>query len=190
MAPKHRITLKDILNISIDIADKNGLSDITLANVSKRLGIRSPSLYNHINGLSGLKIELAYQGTKGLYDEMAGAAIGKTGKDAIYSISYAYIGFARNNPGLYEAISLAVKVDSAKVQDQADKILKLMITLLKTFPLPEELLIHHVRMLRAFLHGFVTIERDGGFGIPLDINESLQIGLDTIITGMLGNEKI
>ncbi|UFU00807.1 WHG domain-containing protein [Radiobacillus kanasensis] len=184
MAVKPGITLEDIISVSIDIADQHGVSEISLSTVSKKLGIRSPSLYNHVNGLSGLKAALAHYGTKRLYEAMADAAIGKSGEDAIYATTTAYIDFARNNPGLYEAVSIAVKLDSDVVQKEADKILQLMVRLLRTFHLPEDLLVHQVRILRAFLHGFVTIEQDKGFGIPLDVDESLQIGLDTIIAGI------
>ncbi len=46
------------------LADEQGLDGVTLAALALRLGIRTPSLYNHVAGLEGLRRELALFGTR------------------------------------------------------------------------------------------------------------------------------
>jgi len=43
--------------------------------------------------------------------------------------------------------------------------------------------VHAVRAIRSALHGFVDNERRGGFGMPLDIDESFAVMLDLILPG-------
>ena len=49
--------------------------------------------------------------------------------------------------------------------------------------IPEVDLVHAVRAIRSALHGFVDNERRGGFGMPLDIDESFAVMLDLILPG-------
>ena len=35
-----------------------------------------------------------------------------------------------------------------------------------------------VRALRSLLHGFVTLERDGGFGMPDDVDASFDAAIE------------
>jgi hypothetical protein len=44
--------------------------------------------------------------------------------------------------------------------------------------------VHAVRGLRALVHGFVTLETAGGFGFPLDRDESFRRLLATFAAGL------
>ena len=41
--------------------------------------------------------------------------------------------------------------------------------------------VHLIRGLRAILHGFVDLERQAGFGMPQDLNESFNVALDLML---------
>jgi AcrR family transcriptional regulator len=41
--------------------------------------------------------------------------------------------------------------------------------------------IHAIRAMRASLHGFIVLERDGGFGLPQDIDESFDRMLHALV---------
>ncbi|MFD1774919.1 TetR family transcriptional regulator [Paenibacillus rhizophilus] len=43
-----------MVTAAAQIADEYGMEGVTLAALVAKLGMRSPSLYNHINGQSGL----------------------------------------------------------------------------------------------------------------------------------------
>lgn len=46
------------------------------------------------------------------------------------------------------------------------------LAVLAAYHLPTEDALHAVRGLRAIVHGFVALEAAGGFGLPLDLDES------------------
>ncbi len=79
--PKIGLELNTILEAAGDIADQHGMHEVTLANLAKKLNIRPPSLYNHFDGLTGLRKKLAIYGMEKLYDEMAPSAIGVSGME-------------------------------------------------------------------------------------------------------------
>jgi hypothetical protein len=57
--PKVALDLEAVIEAAAEIADQFGAQEVTLANLAKRLNIRPPSLYNHVDGLPGLRKELA-----------------------------------------------------------------------------------------------------------------------------------
>ena len=103
MARKAGISRSDVLDAAIEVADADGLGGLTLAAVASRLGIRTPSLYAHIDGIAGLKRLMAVEGAALLGTALEDGAAGALGADALAAFMRAYRGFAHRNPGLYEA---------------------------------------------------------------------------------------
>jgi len=86
-----------------ELADREGLGGATLATVAARLGVRTPSLYNHVAGLPGLRRELALLGLRELGQRMGRAAVGKADDRALEAIAHAYRAYAHEHPGVYAA---------------------------------------------------------------------------------------
>ncbi|MFH7428723.1 TetR/AcrR family transcriptional regulator, partial [Pseudomonas syringae group genomosp. 7] len=83
---------------------------------AKELNIRPPSLYNHVNSLSELKQAIAIQGLHKLHQYMMKASIGKSGDEAIRSISKSYVQFVREHPGLYDATNRFTHSEDIELQ--------------------------------------------------------------------------
>jgi AcrR family transcriptional regulator len=184
--PKIGLELTTILEAATDLANQYGIQEVTLANLAKKLTIRPPSLYNHFDGLPGLRKKLAIYGIEKLYDELAVAAIGVSGTEALLSMSKAYIHFARKYPGLYEATLMAPDPEEAEVQQAGSKIVQLAVLVLQSFQLEGDLALHAVRGLRSILHGFASLEHKGGFKMELDIDESVELVIMAFMNGMKG----
>ncbi|MFC4802844.1 WHG domain-containing protein [Neobacillus sp. GCM10023253] len=182
--PKVGLELSAILEVAGDLADQYGMQEVTLANLAKELNIRPPSLYNHFDGLPGLRKKLAIYGLNMLYDELAQAAIGVSGTDALLSISKEYVGFARRHPGIYEATLMAPEPEDVDVQQAGAKIVDLSVRVLQAFHLEGDLAIHAVRGLRSVLHGFSSLEQRGGFKMSLDLDDSLEIVIRALMVGL------
>jgi AcrR family transcriptional regulator len=182
--PKIGLDLSFIIEAAGEIADQHGVQEVTLANLAKKLGIRPPSLYNHFDGLAGLRKKLAIYGVDKLYAAMADAAIGVSGTEAVLAVSQAYVDFARKHPGIYEATLLAPDPEDVEVQRAGARIVDLSVRVLKAYRLEGEQALHAVRGLRSILHGFSTLEQKGGFKMALDLNESLLIILKAFLAGM------
>ncbi|NRD77911.1 WHG domain-containing protein [Bacillus sp. BRMEA1] len=182
--PKIGLELTTILEAAGSIADQQGIQEVTLANLAKNLNIRPPSLYNHFDGLPGLRKQLAIYGLGLLSTELTESVIGVSGTEAVVSLSKAYIAFARKHPGIYEAALFAPAPEDLDVQQAGKKIVDLTIRVLQAFQLNGDQAIHAVRGLRSILHGFAALEQRGGFKMSLDIDESLNITIKAFLNGM------
>lgn len=73
MSPRAGITHNDIIAMAIEIANTEGLKEVTIANLAKRLQVKSPSLYNHINGLPDIMNLLTLRALESLYQLLKNA---------------------------------------------------------------------------------------------------------------------
>lgn len=184
MSPRAGLDKQTLVITAAEIADNDGVEGITLAALAAKLGVRSPSLYNHINGLQDLRTELAIYGLDQLYKVMSTAAEGMNRDEAIHAMGLAYVDFARSRPGLYETTLRAPETANRELVIASENILRIIINVIKDYELGEEGEIHAVRGLRSILHGFASLEQKGGFGMPLDSNVSLNRLISTFIAGI------
>jgi AcrR family transcriptional regulator len=182
--PKVGLELTAILDTAGEIADLHGMQEVTLASLAKKLGIRPPSLYNHFDGLGGLRKKMAIYGIDLLYKELADASIGVSGDKAVLALSKAYVDFARRHTGIYEATLMAPDMEDEDIQQAGSKIVDLSIRVLQAYELKDDHTLHAVRGLRSILHGFTSLEQHGGFKMDLDLDESLEIIIQAFVTGI------
>ncbi|QAY68181.1 TetR/AcrR family transcriptional regulator [Paenibacillus protaetiae] len=182
MSPRIGLDADTIVEAAAGIADREGWEAVTLSALAAKLGVRSPSLYNHVNGLPELRSKLAVYGIGRFTAAIEEAVQGLSGEEAIHALANAYLDFARTHPGLYES-TLRDQSDPV-IQAAGRRIVELMVHVLQSFGLDEETGIHLVRGFRSLLHGFVSIDSKGGFGMPLHIQESIKLVLDTFMAGI------
>lgn len=184
MSPRAGIVMEDIIRIAVELADTDGLQEVTMANLAKRLNIKPPSLYNHISGLPELLNRLTLLALEAFYSELKQATQNLEKEKALHSLSRAYIHFARNHPGLYELTIQAPKPEHTEVVQIANKIIELITEIMSPYNLGEENLIHAIRGFRSLLHGFASIELKGGFGMAIDMDKSFTFLVDTFLAGL------
>ncbi|KWX80076.1 TetR family transcriptional regulator [Paenibacillus riograndensis] len=184
MSPRAGLDTHTLVLAAAEIADEQGIEEVTLAALAARLGVRSPSLYNHINGLQGLRSLLAVHGLELLNAAITAASEGLKGDAAIHAMGQAYVDFARKHPGLYETTLRAPEEGNSKLVRASEQVLSLIIRLLSCYELDAEDELHAVRGLRSLLHGFAALENKGGFGMPLDTNISLNWLISAFIAGI------
>lgn len=182
--PRVGLDLTTILQAAAELADAHGFEEVTLTSLAHKLNVRTPSLYNHIDGLPGLRRKLAVYGLEQLYEKLAHAAVGLAGDDAVRAFAQAYLAFARSRPGLYELTLRAADPGEAEIAEIGGRSIDLIVRILAAYDLTDDAAIHAVRGLRSILHGFVSLERAGGFGIPLDVDKSFRLLVDTFLAGM------
>lgn len=187
MARSVGLTRERVVSVAAELADTRGLDQLALARVAARLGVRIPSLYNHVDGLAGLRRELALLGVRRLTDQLSRAAIGRAGDEAVVAIAGAYRAFVLAHPGLYAATIHAPDPDDAELHAASRATIEVVVAVLAHFRLGDEGTIHAVRGLRALVHGFATLEAAGGFGLPLDRDESFARLVRAFIAGLHTN---
>ncbi|EDL64886.1 transcriptional regulator, putative [Bacillus sp. SG-1] len=180
------LTRDIILETAGEMADRNGLESVTIANLAKKLKIRPPSLYNHIKGLNELRTIMAVHGLNGLYHAMKSAAEGKEGDEAVQALGSSYLSFARKHPGLYEAALLAPDPRHQEVQEAGSLIVELALESLDYLELSKVDALHAVRGLRGLFHGIASLEQKSGFNLDLSVDESLHRMIRTVLAGIKG----
>jgi AcrR family transcriptional regulator len=179
-----------VVDAAARLADQDGFDALTLGAVAAQLGVRPPSLYNHVAGLHGLRRDLALQGVGEMGERLRDAAVGRAGEDALVAVAAAYRGYARERPGLYRALQRAPDPGDAELRDAAERLLRPVLAVLAGYGLDGADAIHAARTLRSALHGFVELERVGGFGIDLDLDESYRWMVAALSAGMCGSAAI
>jgi AcrR family transcriptional regulator len=154
------------------LADERGIQGLSLAPLAERLGVRVPSLYKHVGGLDDLHRRLALAGMRELADVLGTATVGLAGRDALLACARAYRAYAKQHPGRYGAIQRAPDTADAEVVAAATRLTEILFAILRGYGLDENGTVHATRAVRSALHGFVTLEAGGGFGLPQDIDES------------------
>ena len=174
-----------VVQAAADLADAEGLDAVTLAHLAAHLGIRPPSLYNHIDGQEGLRHELALFGVRELGRRLGRAVMGKSGDAALLAIADAYRTFAHEHPGLYAATQRAPDPDDPALVAAASEVLDAVLAVMDSYGLEGDDALHATRGLRSVVHGFVSLEAEGGFGLPLGLDESFRRLMATFIAGLL-----
>jgi len=172
--PRAGLDTDAVVDAAAKLADLEGLEAATLARVAGVLGVRAPSLYVHVAGLADLRARLGARGADELAAELQTAAAGRSGGDALVAIARAYREYAQAHPGLYMALQRAPDRASEHARAASDRVVRVVLAVLRGYGLEGDEGIHGARIIRAALHGFVTLEMDEGFGYPLALEDSYR----------------
>ncbi|MDM8530411.1 TetR-like C-terminal domain-containing protein [Anaerolineales bacterium HSG25] len=163
-----------IIEMAVRLVDEHGMENLSLALLAKALKVRSPSLYNHIDGLDGVKEGLLLYWLDVLGRELQHAVMGRAGSEALVAVAHAYRNTAKRHPSLYPLSVGSVEGASPAIKQAGQAVLEVILAVLRGYHLTDEAALHGARCLRSTLHGFVSLETGGGFGIPLDVDESFE----------------
>lgn len=184
MSPRIGLTRDAVVREAAALADAEGMDALTLAALAARLGVRPPSLYNHVPGIEALHRELALLGIGELRARLGRAAVGRAGEDAVIALADAYRAYGRERPGVYAATQWAPDPADPLWLGMARDVVDIVLAALRAFDLDGDAALHAVRGLRSLLHGFVALETSGGFGLPLDQDESFRRLVRVYLAGL------
>lgn len=180
--PRAGLTPATVVREAARLADEVGYERLTLAALAARLGVALPSLYKHVKGADALSRKLGALAVGELADAMTSAAAGRAGVDALRAVATAWRDYALRHPGRYPA--------AQQVPDPADpehvaagrRALDAVYAILRGYGLTGDTAVDAARVFRSAVHGFVSLEAAGGFGLPRNIDRSfdhLVAALDT-----------
>jgi AcrR family transcriptional regulator len=172
--PRAGLTVTRVVEEGERIADEVGLENLTLAALAERLGVRQPSLYKHIAGTDGLRRSIALRAKRELAGVLGRAAVGRSRGEAITAMARAYRAWAHEYPGRYSAAQRAPVVGDVDDEIASAALVQVAFDVMAGYELRDNDAVDAIRALRAALHGFVTLEAGGGFGMPVDIDRSFD----------------
>ncbi len=175
--PRAGLDTATIVEAAATLLNTEGSEALTLNRLAQELGVKTPSLYNHIDGLPGLYRELALLNARTLGERFTQAAIGKSGPAALTAVANAYRAYIKESPGVYLASlrsSGTRQPIDAELSAAEEQSVRVGLAVIASFGLAGEDALHALRGLRSLVHGFATLEIAGGFGLPLDLDESFD----------------
>ena len=140
-----------VVEAAARLVDEEGIDQLSLGRLAERLGVRTPSLYNHVAGLPGLKHDLALYCLRDLYERITRATIGKARSEAIFSLANAYRIYARATPGRYSLTLQAPDPEDQEALALAGQIVDVILAVLAPYGLSSENAIHAIRSLRSIV---------------------------------------
>jgi hypothetical protein len=79
---------------------------------------------------------------------------------------------------------MQVAPDTEEFEAAGGELVGLILAVLRGYGLDGEAAIHAVRAVRSTLHGFVSLEREGGFGLPINVDDSYDILVAMLDAGL------
>ncbi|WP_033339701.1 TetR-like C-terminal domain-containing protein [Catenuloplanes japonicus] len=182
--PRAGLAPAAVIAAGAELADEVGLAGLTMGLLAERVGVRTPSLYKHVDSLDALRRSIGLQAKREMGDALARACVGRSGADAVHAFADAWRRWVVAHPGRYAATVRAPAPDDEEGLLLADEVLQILFAVLSGFGLEGPRAIDAARMVRSALHGFASLESDGGFGFPRDIDRSYHYLVTTLIAGL------
>lgn len=178
--PRAGLTRDRVVDEAVTLVDD---ADLSLAVLADRLGVRVPSLYKHVDGLDDVTRAAATRCVRELTSVMRDAAVGVARDDAVRAVAIAYRRWAHEHPGRYRLAQRAPAPDDVDAVAAAGEAVDVVASALAGFRLDADHLVDAVRGLRACIHGFVSLEAAGGFGMPRSTDSSFDALIDALLGG-------
>lgn len=157
------------------LADEVGLDHLTMGLLAQRLGVRTPSLYKHVNGQEDLNRRIAALAVSEAADAVGSAVQGYAGRDALAAALRAFRAFVLRHPGRYAATTgVEPTGPDDPMADASRRLFGAFRAVLRGYEIAESDVDHALRMLRSLCHGFATLQGAGGFQWSADVDESFE----------------
>lgn len=168
--PRAGLAPASVTEAGAALVDVDQLSMVTLA---ERLGVKTPSLYKHVDSLADLTHRIAVLATTEVTDALRDATQGLAASDALSAAAHVWRAYGRDHPGRYAAANNARPTGPDDPLVAANnRLLASLSAVLRGYQLDPSQQIHALRTLRSSLHGFVTLEAASRFTLDTDIDQS------------------
>ena len=172
--PRAGLSRDRVVEAATVLADEVGLSNLTLAALAERLGVRQPSLYKHLDSLASLHRSISLLSKRELTELLTRAAVGRSGGDALHAMAHAYREWAREHPARYRASHAMPADGDVEIEAASLATVQVIADVLAVYGLEGDDAIDAIRGFRAMLHGFVSLETEGGFALSASVDRSFD----------------
>jgi AcrR family transcriptional regulator len=184
--PRAGLASASVTEAGAELADEIGFAQLTMGLLAERLGVKTPSLYKHVDNLADLIHRIAVLATIELGDAVRDAIQGRAGSEALIAASQAMRTYVKEHPGRYAAGNAVQQTGpDDQLSTAINRLLASLSAVLRGYRLDPTQEIHGLRMLRSMLHGFATLEVEGGFRFDTDVNDSFAWMINLIDHGLL-----
>jgi AcrR family transcriptional regulator len=160
MSGQRNLTGEAVLSAAADLVEERGYCSLNISNLADSLGVKPPSLYNHVAGIDEVEEHLALVLLSRIEAAVRNAAVGRSEESAVREIAHAYRFFAKEHAELYRVFTNAASIADSEALNALAQTFK---QVLRPFNLKKTDETNFIRIFRAGLHGFVALESAGFF---------------------------
>lgn len=183
--PRAGLSREAVEKAAVDFVEANGPDALTMGALAKELGVKTASLYNHVESFEALYEAVARCAIVQLAAAEERSIEGKTGREALFALAEAYRSFARERKNLHRVIMRLPRLHNDELSSEAGEIIRPIRRVLESYGLSTEQQYHWQRMLRAVMFGFAAHESNGAFTqFPANVDESYALAIQCIDDGL------
>jgi AcrR family transcriptional regulator len=185
VAARIGLTKADVLSTAAAIVDEQGTEALTLSRLAERLGVRSQSLYAHVDGLSGLRRDLILYALNLQAVRVGRSVMAKSGRDALMAVMNELVLVNREHPGLARLTSWSQPDPTDEAMfDALLEVSEPFTILLASYGLVGDDLAHWRRIIWTSLQGFLSLEAADMMKLPADPDQSVHLLMELIADGL------
>ncbi len=183
--PRVGLTTQDVAIAAAGLADEMGYANLTMGLLADRLGVRSPSLYKHVDGLADLQHRVATLAMTELGEVIRDAVQGQAGRDALAAMMTAMRAYVTAHPGRYAAtVGAEFEGPDDPLLRASTRVIDSIAAVLAGYGIGAGEMTHAIRAIRSTMHGFAMLEVSRGFQWDADPDESFGWMISFIDRGL------
>lgn len=175
-----------MIDAAIRLVETEGPDALGVSRVARELGIKPPSIYNHVGKGDALALAVSIEGYRRLLATLQGhAAPMFDPRKQLGMLAYQTRAWALAHPHLYTVMS------RTEPANEHPEFRPLLTAMLELFGHPLEALgvqqgdtVHAIRGLRAAVHGFLLLENSGQYALNASVDASFDWLVSTLLDGI------
>ncbi|MDN5963173.1 MAG: WHG domain-containing protein [Actinomyces sp.] len=175
-----RLNRDEVVRRAGGLADRIGLSEVTITRLGRELGIAPQGVYRHVEDVRDLRGALARLAAGELSVELSRASSGLSGRPALVAVCTTLRSWAARHPGRYAALQVAPDPEDPVASAATEELVSVIASALCAYSLTGDDLVDAIRMVRSTVHGFVDLETHGGFRLARDLDTTFERVIDSL----------
>jgi AcrR family transcriptional regulator len=169
-----------ILETAMQILETDGHEALSMRKLAEAIDLKAPSLYRHYADKNALEQAIAARAATQLHGVLEQAIRPfRSASKVLHQSARTYCEFAKTHPELYDL--MMTNFTPASVSESKSLWNFVLEVIGRITGNPDDT--SAAVALWSFLHGFVTLERNGLFG-PSGPQNALEVGIDALIAGL------
>ncbi len=182
--PRTGLSKEEITEKAAALANEKGLSYLSVTTLADFLGIKKPSLYNHMNTIDDIRRNIMIYGWRTVSEELTSGICSEEPKENLMEYGRRFYKFAMDNPGVFEAMLWYNNYSDETLLSAAECLYTFFFNQTDNLGIDHEVANHLLRTYRAFLEGFIMLQIHNSLGNPISIDESFRVSMNVMISGI------
>ena len=177
--PRKRLDREHVFAAAEELVDRHGWRELTMTALAKELGVKVPSLYNHVPNLEALRGELQCRTLRAIGAALNPKAMGRSGPTAMRELAATFRRFANDHPGLYD-LAMQEPVDRDAFAAAAADAGAAFAAVIRSYGIDDESFELQLTGFAA-LHGLLVLEHARYFPPAIDTDHIFEQLLDLVL---------